>query len=238
MPTGSSGSPVGPPGPRPSRRSAPRVVLRAGARLRVGRQRPSPRSPTRLGASTVPTPGRRARSRRALRVRRAKRKGHTMTVETISEAESKFRADPGSARGTPTVTATLAEGRAHLAAGPFSWEADLPTVIGGTNQAPSPTAYLLGALAGCGVAFLQRHTGPAVRRANRWHHGDRTLLDGPPRAARVRRRVARAGRHRTDDRGPDAGPGVEDRADVRGVAGALPDLPRAPQANRVSLTTN
>lgn len=83
-----------------------------------------------------------------------------MTVETISEAESKFRADPGAARGTPTVTATLAEGRAHLTAGAFTWEADLPVIIGGTNQAPSPTAYLLGALAGCGVAFLHDTLAP------------------------------------------------------------------------------
>ena len=83
-----------------------------------------------------------------------------MTVETISEAESKFRADPGSARGTPTVTATLEDGRAHIVAGAFTWEADLPTVIGGTNGAPSPTAYLLGALAGCGVAFLHDTLAP------------------------------------------------------------------------------
>lgn len=83
-----------------------------------------------------------------------------MTVETISDAESKFRADPGSARGTPTVTATLEDGRAHIVAGAFTWEADLPTVIGGTNGAPSPTAYLLGALAGCGVAFLHDTLAP------------------------------------------------------------------------------
>jgi len=33
-------------------------------------------------------------------------------------------------------------------------------VIGGTNVAPSPTAYLLGALAGCGVAFLHDTLAP------------------------------------------------------------------------------
>jgi len=77
-----------------------------------------------------------------------------MTTATISDAESKFHSDPASARGNPTVTATLSDGRAHITAGSFSWEADLPGVIGGTNAAPSPTAYLLGALAGCGVAFL------------------------------------------------------------------------------------
>lgn len=83
-----------------------------------------------------------------------------MAVDTISDAESRFRADPDSARGTPTVTASLTEGRAQLAAGPFTWEADLPAVIGGTNLAPSPTAYLLGALAGCGVAFLHDTLAP------------------------------------------------------------------------------
>ena len=77
-----------------------------------------------------------------------------MTTPTIADAEARFAADPGTARGTPTVSATLVDGRAHLSAGAFTWEADLPTVIGGTNGAPSPTAYLLGALAGCGVAFL------------------------------------------------------------------------------------
>lgn len=77
-----------------------------------------------------------------------------MTTQSITDAEAKFTTEPGTARGTPTVTATLVDGRAHLSAGAFAWQADLPTVIGGTNQAPSPTAYLLGALAGCGVAFL------------------------------------------------------------------------------------
>jgi uncharacterized OsmC-like protein len=83
-----------------------------------------------------------------------------MTTRTVTEAEAKFQADPGSARGTPSVTATLVDGRAHLAAGAFTWDADLPAVIGGTNQAPSPTAYLLGALAGCGVGFLNDTLAP------------------------------------------------------------------------------
>lgn len=83
-----------------------------------------------------------------------------MTASTLTDAEATFAADPGKARGTPTVTATLVDGRAHLAAGAFTWDADLPAVIGGTNQAPSPTAYLLGALAGCGVAFLHDTLAP------------------------------------------------------------------------------
>ena len=125
----------------------------------------------------------------------------TMAIDTISESEAKFRTDPDSARGTPTVIATLAEGRAHLAAGPFSWDADLPTVIGGTNQAPSPTAYLLGALAGCGVAFLNDTLAPQFGVRIDGHHRDRPLLDGPPRPARLRGRLAQARRHRADHRG-------------------------------------
>ncbi len=78
----------------------------------------------------------------------------------IATAEDTFRADPAAGRGSPAVTATLVDGRARLSAGPFSWDADLPTVIGGTNQAPSPTAYLLGALAGCGVAYLHDTLAP------------------------------------------------------------------------------
>jgi uncharacterized OsmC-like protein len=79
---------------------------------------------------------------------------------TLVETGARFRADPAAARTTPAVTATLRDGRAQLSAGAFSWEADLPASIGGTNQAPSPTAYLLGALAGCGVAFLNDTLAP------------------------------------------------------------------------------
>ena len=60
----------------------------------------------------------------------------------------------------PTVTATLANGRARLSAGAFNWDADLPAALGGENLAPSPTAYLLGALAGCAVAFLHDTLAP------------------------------------------------------------------------------
>jgi uncharacterized OsmC-like protein len=48
-----------------------------------------------------------------------------------------------------------------LSAGPFNWDADLPAALGGENLAPSPTAYLLGALAGCAVAFLHDTLAPA-----------------------------------------------------------------------------
>ena len=83
-----------------------------------------------------------------------------LTTTSIGEAEALFRSDPAKARTRPSVTATLANGRARLSAGPFNWDADLPTILGGENLAPSPTAYLLGALAGCAVAFLRDTLAP------------------------------------------------------------------------------
>src|SRR3954452_24352565 len=83
-----------------------------------------------------------------------------MLSTTISETESLFRAEPDKARSKPTVTATLANGHARLSAGAFNWDADLPAILGGENLAPSPTAYLLGALAGCAVAFLRDTLAP------------------------------------------------------------------------------
>ena len=83
-----------------------------------------------------------------------------MNATVLAETEARFRADPSKARSTPTVTASLANGRARLSAGPFNWDADLPATLGGENLAPSPTAYLLGALAGCAVAFLNDTLAP------------------------------------------------------------------------------
>jgi uncharacterized OsmC-like protein len=83
-----------------------------------------------------------------------------MMTTTIAETEEVFRIDPSKARTKPTVTATLVNGRARLSAGPFNWDADLPGLLGGENLAPSPTAYLLGALAGCAVAFLRDTLAP------------------------------------------------------------------------------
>jgi uncharacterized OsmC-like protein len=82
------------------------------------------------------------------------------STSVITETEARFRADASSARSAPAVTATLANGRARLTAGSFNWDADLPVALGGENLAPSPTAYLLGALAGCAVAFLRDTLAP------------------------------------------------------------------------------
>jgi uncharacterized OsmC-like protein len=85
-----------------------------------------------------------------------------MTGAVIAQTERRFEADASAAQQTPEVRATLTNGRARLSAGPFNWEADLPAALGGGNLAPSPTAYLLGALAGCAVAFLYDTLAPQL----------------------------------------------------------------------------
>lgn len=82
------------------------------------------------------------------------------TTTRLTESIEKFRADPGSAVTQPTVIASLLNGHARLSSGPFNWESDLGPAVGGENLAPSPTAYLLGALAGCGVIFLRDTLAP------------------------------------------------------------------------------
>src|SRR4026207_1215161 len=83
-----------------------------------------------------------------------------MNAAVLADTEARFRADPSKARSSPGVTATLVNGHARLSAGPFNWDADLPPALGGQNLAPSPTAYLLGALAGCAVPFLNDTLAP------------------------------------------------------------------------------
>ena len=83
-----------------------------------------------------------------------------MAVDVLAATQERFRTDPTTGRSTPSVTATLTNGHARLTAGAFNWDADLPAALGGQNLAPSPTAYLLGALAGCGVAFLHDTLAP------------------------------------------------------------------------------
>jgi uncharacterized OsmC-like protein len=85
-----------------------------------------------------------------------------MEASVIRQTEERFAAEPEVARAKPAVTATLANGRARLSAGAFNWEADLPPALGGTGLAPSPTLYLLGALAGCAVAFTRDTLGPQL----------------------------------------------------------------------------
>lgn len=85
-----------------------------------------------------------------------------MDPGTISATIDRFNQEPEAARSAPAVTARMIDGKAALNAGTFDWYADLPAALGGTNAAPSPTAYLLGALAGCAVAFLRDTLAPQL----------------------------------------------------------------------------
>lgn len=81
-------------------------------------------------------------------------------MSIIEETFNTFSDQPDAAKSRPAVTATLTNGFARASAGPFNWDIDLPAPLGGGNQAPSPTAYFLGALAGCAVAFVHDTLAP------------------------------------------------------------------------------
>lgn len=85
-----------------------------------------------------------------------------MKAETIDATIEAWTREPDKAKGTPVVTARAEDGQAVIEAGPFTWRADLPPALGGTNQAPSPTALLLSALAGCAVVFVRDTLGPQL----------------------------------------------------------------------------
>jgi uncharacterized OsmC-like protein len=82
--------------------------------------------------------------------------------ETIRQTVSLFEEQPEKAKSNPTVKAHTDGSQAAMEAGPFSWRSDLPEPIGGTNQAPSPTALLLSALAGCAVVFIRDTLAPQL----------------------------------------------------------------------------
>lgn len=85
-----------------------------------------------------------------------------MDASILKATEEQYRANPDGARSNPTVSARLADGRAELNAGKQTWFADLPPAVGGTGSAPSPSIYLLGALAGCAVAFIHDTLAPQL----------------------------------------------------------------------------
>jgi uncharacterized OsmC-like protein len=85
-----------------------------------------------------------------------------MKPETITATQRLWQAEPDKAKGRPAVTARSDGAQAVLEAGSFTWRADLPPALGGTNQAPSPTALLLSALAGCAVAFIRDTLAPQL----------------------------------------------------------------------------
>jgi uncharacterized OsmC-like protein len=83
-----------------------------------------------------------------------------MTSDTAPATGPSAATGPAPTRSTAVVTAQLTNGHARLSAGQFNWESDLPASLGGGGLAPSPTAYLLGALAGCGVAYMRDTLAP------------------------------------------------------------------------------
>ena len=85
-----------------------------------------------------------------------------MQPETIRQTVRLFEEQSEKARSKPTVKAHAEGSQAVMEAGPFSWNSDLPEPIGGTNQAPSPTALLLSALAGCAVVFIRDTLAPQL----------------------------------------------------------------------------
>ncbi len=85
-----------------------------------------------------------------------------MQAETIRKTVRLFEEQPEKAKSKPTVKAHTDGSQAVMEAGPFSWNSDLPEPIGGTNQAPSPTALLLSALAGCAVVFIRDTLAPQL----------------------------------------------------------------------------
>ena len=85
-----------------------------------------------------------------------------MKPETIQETARMWQAEPGKAKGKPTVKARSDKARAAMEHGAFSWHTDLPAPLGGSNEAPSPTALLLSALAGCAVVFIRDTLAPQL----------------------------------------------------------------------------
>jgi uncharacterized OsmC-like protein len=85
-----------------------------------------------------------------------------MNRERIEETVRFWQAQPDKAKGKPTVIARAEGNKAVMEHGSFSWRTDMPVPLGGTNEAPSPTALLLSALAGCAVVFIRDTLAPQL----------------------------------------------------------------------------
>ncbi len=85
-----------------------------------------------------------------------------MNPETIQASIRLWQEDPSKAKIRPTVKGHSEGAQVVLEAGAFSWRSDLPQPLGGANTAPSPTALLLSALAGCAVAFIRDTLAPQL----------------------------------------------------------------------------
>jgi uncharacterized OsmC-like protein len=85
-----------------------------------------------------------------------------MNRERIEETVRLWQAEPDKAKGKPTVIARAEGSKAVMEHGTFSWSTDLCAPLGGTNEAPSPTALLLRPLAGCAVVFIRDTLAPQL----------------------------------------------------------------------------
>lgn len=85
-----------------------------------------------------------------------------MKPEIIEQSVQLWSKEPEKARVSPAVKARSDGVQAVVEAGPFSWQCDLPPVLGGENKSPSPTAALLGALAGCAVVLIRDVLAPQL----------------------------------------------------------------------------
>jgi hypothetical protein len=65
-----------------------------------------------------------------------------MKTETLRNTIGQWKAHPEKTQVRAVVTARASGSEAIIDAGSFSWRADLPAVLGGSNQAPSrPRSY-------------------------------------------------------------------------------------------------
>jgi uncharacterized OsmC-like protein len=85
-----------------------------------------------------------------------------MNPTTIQETIRLWQAEPSKAKGKPVVKSHSDGPQAVLEFGAFSWRADLPVPLGGTGEAPTPTALLLSVLAGCAVVFIRDTLAPQL----------------------------------------------------------------------------
>lgn len=85
-----------------------------------------------------------------------------MNGEIIRQSIQLWGSEPEKAKASPVVKARTDGAQAVVEAGPFSWRTDLPPTLGGENKAASPTALLLGALAGCGAVFIRDTLAPQL----------------------------------------------------------------------------
>lgn len=85
-----------------------------------------------------------------------------MQPALIEDTVRRYSADPAAAVATSVVTAQVRDGATRLSTASFAWESDLPPSLGGGNGAPSPVAYLLGALAGCATGLIRDTLAPQL----------------------------------------------------------------------------